>query len=68
LPVSLTRHVYHALRLLQEGAEVERAVKHVVDATDFWNIRATRLAAIPHWSPYQDYLAQLAIGVEHYRG
>jgi hypothetical protein len=24
-------------------------------------------ASIPHWSPYQDFLAQLAIGVEHYR-
>ncbi len=40
-----TRHDYHALRLLQEGAEMERAVKHVVDVTDFQNIRA------PVWPP-----------------
>lgn len=76
---SPTRHIYHALKLLADGADVERAVKHLVDSTDFWNIRTTRLAAIlaylrevteanPHWEPYQDLLAQLAIGVEHYRG
>lgn len=76
---SPTRHVYHALKLLHDGGEVERAVKHLVDSTDFWNLRATRLAAIlgylrevtmhnPHWADYQDALAQLAIGVEHYRG
>jgi hypothetical protein len=64
---------------LQGGAEVERAVKHLVDSTDFWNLRTTRLAAImnylqettahlPHWAAYQDALTQLAIGVEHHRG
>ncbi|MGF1612711.1 MAG: hypothetical protein ACFCVA_02030 [Gammaproteobacteria bacterium] len=73
------RHIYHALKLLAGGADVERAVKHLVDSTDFWNIRTTRLAAILsylrevteanlHWEPYQDLLAQLAIAVEHYRG
>jgi len=25
-------------------------------------------AHLPHWAAYQDALAQLAIGVEHYRG
>ena len=76
---SPTRHIYHALKLLAEGADVERAVKHLVDCTDFWNIRTTRLAAIltylqeisahnSHWIAYQDALAQLAIGIEHYRG
>lgn len=29
------RHLYHALRLLAEGADPERAVKHLVNATDF---------------------------------
>ena len=59
---------YHALKLLAGGADVERAVKHLVDSIDFWNIRTTRLAAIlsylrgvtqgnPHWEPYQDLLA-----------
>ena len=76
---SPTRHIYHALKLLADGADVERAVKHLVDSSDFWNLRTTRLAAIlgylrevtahnPHWTGYQDALAQLAIGIEHYRG
>lgn len=53
--------------------------EHLVDSTDFWNLRTTRLAAIfaylqemtaqlPHWAVYKDALAQLAIGVEHHRG
>ena len=76
---SPTRHIYHTLKLLADGADVERAVKHLVDSTDFWNLRTTRLAVIlsylqemtvhmPHWAAYQEALAQLAIGVEHYRG
>ncbi|MCF7997114.1 MAG: hypothetical protein K9L88_20130, partial [Chromatiaceae bacterium] len=76
---SPTRHLYHALKLLQGAADPERAVKHLVDSTDFWNLRTTRLAAIlaylqeitqanANWAHYQDLLAQLAIGVEHYRG
>ncbi|MCI0654044.1 MAG: hypothetical protein L0Y39_06155 [Methylococcaceae bacterium] len=76
---SPTRHIYYALKLLYDGGEVERAVKHLVDTTDFWNIRTTRLAAIltylqevtarnPHLAAYQNAMAQLAIGVEHYRG
>ncbi len=75
---SPTRHIYHALKLLADGAEAERAVKHLVDSTDFWNLRTTRLSAIlgylqevtahnPHWVAYQALIAQLAIGVEHYR-
>jgi len=75
---SPTCHIYHALKLLQGGADVERAVKHLVDSTDFWNLRTTRLTAItaylqemtahlPHWAAYQDALAQLAIGIEHHR-
>lgn len=75
---SPTRHIYHALKLLADGADVERAVKHLVDATDFRNLRTTRLAAVlaylqemtahnPHWADYQDALTQLAIGVEHHR-
>lgn len=75
---SPVRHIYHALKLLADGADVERAVKHLVDSTDFWNLRTTRLAAIlgylrevtahnAHWAGYQDALTQLAIGTEHYR-
>jgi hypothetical protein len=76
---SPTRHIYHALKLLAGGAEVDRAVKHLIDTTDFWNTRSTRLAPIitylqeitanlEQWTPYQDHLAALAIGVENARG
>lgn len=75
---SPTRHVYHALGLLAAGADSERAAKHLVDHTDFWNIRTTRLAAIlnylrettaqlPHWESYQDPLAALQLAVEHWQ-
>ena len=43
---SPTRHLYHSLKLLAEGADMDRAVKHLVDSTDFWNIRTGRLAVI----------------------
>jgi len=73
-----TRQLYHALKLLKEGADMDRAVKHLVDTTDFWNIRTGRLAVImaylrettagnTHWQDYQDHLASLAIGVENWR-
>ena len=72
-------HIYHALKLLDGGAEIDRAIKHLIDSTDFWNIRSTRLAPIiaylqhttagrEHWALYQDHLAALAIGVENARG
>ena len=75
---SPTRQIYHALKLLQAGADSDRAVKHLIDTTDFWNTRSTRLAPIiaylkdttaslKHWAPYQDHLATLAIGVENAR-
>jgi hypothetical protein len=73
---SPTRQVYHALKHLHGGADIDRAVKHLVDSTDFWNIRTTRLTVIlaymrettahmAHWAPYKDPLATLEIGVEH---
>ena len=76
---SPTRHIYHALKLLAGGAEVDRAVKHLIDTTDFWNTRSTRLAPIitylqeitanlEQWATYEDHLAALAIGVENARG
>lgn len=76
---SPTRHIYHGLKLLQAGADVDRAAKHLADCTDFQNLRGNRLAVIlsylqeitatnPHWDAYRNALEQLAIGVEHYRG
>ncbi len=73
------RHIYHALTLLHAGADMDRAVKHLDNATDFWNIRTTRLVPIlaylrdttthlPHWRAYQNPLAALQLGVEHWKG
>lgn len=75
---SPTRHIYHSLRLLHGGADIDRAVKHLVDSTDFWNIRTSRLAVIlaylmemtnylSHWVPYSDHLTALLIGVENWK-
>ena len=75
---SPTRHIYHSLKLLKEGADMDRAVKHLVDSTDFWNIRTGRLAVIlsylreitfgnSHWQDYQNKLDALGIGVENWR-
>lgn len=75
---SPTQHIYHSLKLLREGADMDRAVKHLVDTTDFWNIRTGRLAVIlaylweatssnSHWQDYQNHLSALAIGVENWR-
>ena len=75
---SPTRHIYHALSLLQSGADSDRAIKHLIDTTDFWNTRSTRLAPIINyvrettgehkdWDPYRSHLTTLAIGVENAR-
>lgn len=74
---SPTRHLYHALRLLGDGADVERAMKHVVDTTDFQNIRPRLIvilaylrsvtAYLSHWTDDRDSLESLAIGIENYR-
>ena len=75
---SPTRQLYHSLKLLKEGADMDRAVKHLVDSIDFWSIRASRLAVIlayllettagnNHWREYQDHLTALAIGVENWK-
>ena len=73
------RHIYHALKLLYEGADMDRAVKHLVNSTDFWNLRTSRLAVIlafleettadnPHWAGYHKHLASLSISVENWKG
>jgi len=75
---SPTHHIYHALKLLKEGADMDRAVKHLVDSTDFWNLRNSRLAVIlaylreitagnAHWGEYQNHLTALAIGIENWK-
>jgi putative DNA methylase len=75
---SPTRQLYHALKLLAERADMDRAVKHLVDSTDFWNIRSSRLVVIlaylreasatnSHWRDYQNHLTSLAIAIENWR-
>jgi len=75
---STLRHVYLGLTLLKEGAGLDRAVKHLVDSTDFWNLRTSRLAVIltylrettgnnDHWGGYQDHLMSLAIAIENWK-
>jgi adenine-specific DNA methylase len=72
------RHIYHALKLVAEGADMDRAVKHLVNCTDFWNLRSTRLpvilayltditASIGHWSGYYNHLSALSISVENWK-
>jgi hypothetical protein len=75
---SITRHLYFALKLLKEGATGERAVKHLVDSTPFWQERESRhlvilgylhqvTAGIPAWAPYTDLIQTLRLSVEHHR-
>ena len=64
---------------MKTGATMDRAIKHLADATDFWNIRNTRLipilsylreitARFPHWQSYQDHFEALQLAVEHWKG
>jgi len=64
---------------MKTGATMGRAIKHLADTSDFWNIRSTRLipilsylreitARLPHWQPYQDHLEALQLAVEHWKG
>jgi len=74
---SPTRHVYHALKLMEDGADVERAVKHIVHNTDFWRIRLNRLAvimaylkfttaSISRWQPYRHAIASIELSIHHW--
>ncbi len=61
--------------MVEDGLEV----KHLDNATDFWNIYTTRIVPIlaylrettvylPHWQPNQNPLSALQLGVEHWKG
>jgi len=61
------------------GATMDRAIKHVAETTDFWNVSSTRLipilsylrettARLRHWRAYQDYLEALQLAVELWKG
>ena len=75
---SVTRHLYHALKLLQDGAESDRAVKHLTDSTDFWNDRVGKhlvllgylyetAATIAAWEPLRPLIQTLRLAVENHR-
>ena len=75
---SVTRHLYHALKLLEDGAEADRAVKHLVDSTNFWPERQGKHLVIlaylyqttePNaaWSTLRPHLQTLRLAVENHR-
>jgi putative DNA methylase len=75
---SITRHLYHSLKLLEDGAEAERAVKHLVDCTNFWaerqgkhNVLLGYLYQITEpnaaWETLRPHLQTLRLAVENHR-
>ena len=75
---SVTRHLYHALQLLGGGAGAERAVKHLVDCTNFWQDREGRhlvllgylyqtTEPIAAWRTIRPHIQTLRLAVENYR-
>jgi putative DNA methylase len=78
-PHSVTRQLYHALKLLGDGADAERAVKHLVETTNFWTERQTRhlvllgyihQATEPNeaWVEVRPLIQTLRLAVENHRG
>jgi len=75
---SVTRHLYYAMKFLKEGAEMERAIKHLIDCTDFWQERHSRHLHLlgyllrvtsnnQAWHGYRPILESLAMAVENWR-
>jgi hypothetical protein len=75
---SVTRHLYHALQLLGEGASGERAVKHLVDFTNFWADRQGKhlvilgylyqtTEPIVAWHGIRPFIQTLRLAVENHR-
>ena len=74
----ITRHLYHALQLLSNGADAERAVKHLVDCTNFWDDRYAKhlvllgylyqtTEPIAAWSEIRSLIQTLRLAVENHR-
>jgi adenine-specific DNA methylase len=74
----ITRHIYHALQLLGDGAESDRAVKHLVDSTNFWQDRQGKhlvilgylyqiTQPIAAWDDIRPHLQTLRLAVENHR-
>ena len=75
---SITRHIYHALQLLGGGAESDRAVKHLVDSTNFWQDRHGKhlvilgylyqvTQPIAAWADIRPLIQTLRLAVENHR-
>jgi hypothetical protein len=75
---SVTRHLYHALKMLAEGADADRAVKHLVDSTNFWSERQSKHLVIlaylyqttgtnEAWNDLRPQLQTLRLAVENHR-
>ena len=73
-----TRHLYHAVQLLEDGAEAERAVKHLLDSTNFWADRQGKhlvllgyvyqtTEPIPAWKDVRPLIQTLRLAVENHR-
>jgi adenine-specific DNA methylase len=74
----VTRHIYHALQLLGDSAEAERAVKHLVDSTNFWQDRQGKhlvilgylyqiTEPIAAWADNRSLIQTLRLAVENHR-
>lgn len=74
----VTRHLYHALKMLAEGADADRAVKHLVDSTNFWSERQGKHLVIlayiyqttgtnEAWNELRPQLQTLRLVVENHR-
>jgi hypothetical protein len=75
---SVTRHLCHALWLLvDDEAEMDAALKHLVDCTNFWREYRTRHLVLlryieqltsnnPDWERYQNAIDALKIGIENH--
>ncbi|MGJ8726555.1 MAG: DUF1156 domain-containing protein [Roseibacillus sp.] len=77
-PHSVTRHLYQALKMLSEGADADRAVKHLVDSTNFWSDRQGKHLVIlaylyqtteanQAWQDLRPLLQTLRLAVENHR-
>ena len=75
---SITRHIYHSLQLLGNGAEAERAVKHLVNSTNFWQDRHGKhlvilgylyqiTEPIAAWAEIRPLIQTLRLAVENHR-
>ena len=75
---SITRHIYHTLQLLGGGAESDRAVKHLVDSTNFWQDRHGKhlvilgylyqiTEPIAAWQDIRPLIQTLRLAVENHR-